>query len=280
MRKSTRKNTIKVSRIEKLEAELKRKNLHGQFTKYLEEPHVDKQRSNQWLSSSSLKRATESTILSIQEQAITTRYIQKHIFKVDVDDTCRICHTEKETIHHIISGCNGLSSTKYLDRHDNICKYIHILLLQEHGFINQNIKWYQHQPAPVEENETTKILWNFPVQTDAIRHNKPDIIIVDKIRRTANLIDVAVPIDYGITQKWLDKIRKYNDLSGEIKTLWNLTKVDITPIIIGAMGTFYKTFDVDALKLNLSNHPFRYDEAQKIALLGTAHIVRSFLQIA
>ena len=65
-------------------------------------------------------------------------------------------------------------------------------------------------------------------------------------------------------------------MSGEIKTLWNLNKVQITLIIVVAMGMFYNKFDDDISKLGLTNHNFRVGEVQKIALLGTALIVRSF----
>ena len=130
------------------------------------------------------------------------------------------------------------------------------------------------------ENNSTKILWNLPIQTDhEVINNKLDIIVLDKINKTANLIEVAVPNDYNICNKRLQKIRAYTNLSGEIKTLWNLNKVQITPVIVGAMGTFYKKFDDDISKLGLMNHKFQVEESQKISLLGTAHIVRSFLQI-
>ena len=52
----------------------------------------------------------------------------------------------------------------------------------------------------------------------------------------------------------------------------------ITPIIIGAMGTMFKGFDTD--KLDLIDNKFDKFLGQKIDLLGTAHIVRSFLKIA
>ena len=73
-------------------------------------------------------------------------------------------------------------------------------------------------------------------------------------------------------------IRAYTNLPGEIKTLWNLNKVQITLLIVGTMGTFYKKFD-DISKLGLMNYKFRVEEAQKIALLGTAHNLRSWLHI-
>ena len=96
IKKLPRKFTVKSARIHKLEAELKRKNMHGQFAKYLDQPKIR-------LKPSTLKRAaTESTVAAIQEQAISTKYIEKHFFNVEDDDTYWICCVEKETIHHII----------------------------------------------------------------------------------------------------------------------------------------------------------------------------------
>ena len=87
--------------------------------------------------------------------------------------------------------------------------------------------------------------------------------MVDKINKTANLIEVAVPNDYNICNKRLQKIRAYANLSGEIKTLWNLSKVQITLVIAGAMGTFYKKFDDDTSKRDLMNHRFRVYRSTK-----------------
>ena len=87
----------------------------------------------------------------------------------------------------------GLPSTKYLERHDNVCKYNHVLLLLEHGFIEKYIPWYHHQPAQVTENNSTKPLWTFSIQTDhEVINKKPDIIVVESTNKTANLVEVAV----------------------------------------------------------------------------------------
>ena len=120
-------------------------------------------------------------------------------------------------------------------------------------------------------------MWSFPIHESI--NNKPNLIEVDKINKTASLMGVAVPNDYNICNKCLQKIQAYANLSSEIKTLWALNKVQMTAIIVGGMGTSYKKVDDDILKLGLMNHKFQTEEAQKIALLGTAHIIRSFLQI-
>ena len=104
-------------------------------------------------------------------------------------------------------------------------------------------------------NESTKILWNFSIQTDhTIPHNKPDIVIVDKRRNEPTIIDIAIPNDHNLAQKRLDKLHAYTDLFVEIKSLWNLTKVTIVPVIIGAMGIFYSHFKTDVEKIPFENY--------------------------
>ena len=65
-----------------------------------------------------------------------------------------------------------------------------------------------------------------------------------------------------------------------MKTLWNLNSVKIVPIIIGATGVIHKGLSDDIEKLGLIENEFDLREAQKIVLLGTVHVVRSFFNIA
>jgi hypothetical protein len=273
--KECAKRTIKNARKLRRKNKITDKRMHGQYINILNEPHVDYKESLAWLKSSTLKRTTEATICAIQEQAITTKYIQTHIHKTTTDDKCRACLNAPETIHHIISGCPVLAPTKYLQRHDNLCKYIHIQLTKKYNIETNDPKWYEYDPEPHLENEDVKILWNFPVQTDrTVHHNKPDILIIEKKERKAFIIDIAVPNDANIMRKRLEKIRNYNDLAFEIKELWNLTEVKIIPIRIGATGIIHNNFHKEINKKLTFNINVR--EAQKIVLLGTVNINRYF----
>ena len=281
LNKKLRKYNIKRKRTETKNEQLKSKNLHGQYFNLVDQPHIDKKATLNWMRSSTLKRSTEATICAIQEQAVTTRYIQRHIFHQQVDESCRVCNREKETIHHITSGCSVLAPTKYLQRHNNLCKYIHELILRENNMKPEHTSWYLHQPQPVEENDSTKILWDFSIQTDhRIDHKKPDIFYLNKTSKEALIIDVAIPSDYNIPRKRMEKVRNYTDLAIEMKTLWNLNSVKIVPIIIGATGVIHKGLSDDIEKLGLIENKFDLREAQKIVLLGTVHVVRSFFNIA
>ena len=98
-----------------------------------------------------------------------------------------------------------------------------------------------HNPAPVLENDTHKLLWDVNIQTDhLIPVRRPDLIIINKKKkRICKIVDFAVPADHRINLKECKKKDKYLDLARELKKLWNM-KVTIVPIVIGAFGTITK----------------------------------------
>ena len=127
-------------------------------------------------------------------------YIKKHVFNVKDDGTCKICRAERESIKQIISACNGLSPTKYLNAIITLVNAFMSLATGE--WIYQKI--HTMIPTQVSENNSTEILWNFAIQTDHEAINKkPGITAVDKIIKTANLIEVTVPNDYNNCKKRL-----------------------------------------------------------------------------
>ena len=75
-----------------------------------------------------------------------------------------------------------------------------------------------HNPAPVLENDLHKLLWDFNIQTDhLIPARRPDLIIINKKKRTYKIVDFAVPADHRIKQKECEKRDKYLDLARELK---------------------------------------------------------------
>ena len=75
-----------------------------------------------------------------------------------------------------------------------------------------------HNPAPVLENNTHKLLWDFDIHTDRlISARRPDLIIINKKKRTCKIVDFAVPADHRIKMKECEKKDKYLDLARELK---------------------------------------------------------------
>ena len=93
---------------------------------------------------------------------------------------CGQCGDRDETINHIISECRKLAQTEYKARHDWMGKVINWEMCKKLKFDHAN-KWYMHNSAPVLENYTHKLLWDFDTQTDhLISARRPDFIIIIK----------------------------------------------------------------------------------------------------
>ena len=97
-------------------------------------------------------------------------------------------------------------------------------------------------------------------------HNRPDIVVVDKSKRMCHIIDMAYPGDSRIALKGEEK---------SSNTLWCMHKVCITPVVIGALGSYTERLEkfLDGIHVGL-----RTDIIQKTALLGTARVVRKVLE--
>lgn len=251
------------------------KPLHGKYWAKLNAKEIDREKSQQWLRRSGLKAETEGFLIAAQDQSLPTRNYQKHIMKRNITSNCRICGDRQETINHIISGCPVLAKKEYIHRHDRAGTYIHWKLCQHYGITTEK-RWYKHTPEKVTENEKATILWDMPIHTDReIKANRPDIVVKDHEEKKCFLIDVSIPADDNVSRKEMENISKYNDLEIEITRMWSL-KTKKIPIIVGALGIIKKYSDKYITKtpglINIYN-------IQKIALLGTAHILRKTLSI-
>ena len=133
-----------------------------------------------WLRKSNLKRETESFLIAAQDNAIRTNHIKARIDKMQQNSKCRLCGDRDETINHIISECSKLAQKEYEERHDCLSKVIHWKMCRKFQFDHTN-KWYMHNPAPVLENDSHKLLWDFNMQTDQlIPARGPDLIIINQ----------------------------------------------------------------------------------------------------
>ena len=132
-----------------------------------------------------------------------------------------------------------------------------------------------HNPAPVLQNDSHKLLWDFNIQTDPpIPARRPDLIIIDKKKRTCKIVDFAVSADHRIKLKECEKKDKYLDLARELKKLWNM-QVTIIPIVIGAFGTVSKGLLKGLEDLEAGGW---VETIQTTALLRTARILRRVLE--
>ena len=134
-----------------------------------------------------------------------------------------------------------------------------------------------HNPAPLQENDTHKLLWDFGIQTDhQMSARIPDLIIINKKKRR-EFEKLSTLLSLWTTEKTLnewEKKDKYLDLAWELKKLWNM-KVKIIPFVIGAFGTVTKGLSKKLKDLEVEG---RVETIKTTALLRTARILRGVLE--
>ena len=123
------------------------------------------------------------------------------------------------------------------------------------------------------ENDTHKLLLYFDIHTNhLISAKRPDLIIINKKKRTCKIVDFAVPADHRIKLKECEK--KNNDLARGLKKLWNM-QVTVITIVINAFGTVTKGLLRGREDLEVGG---RVGTIQTTVLLRTARILRRDLE--
>ena len=74
---------------------------------------MDTEQSYRWLKSGDIKGETESTIMTAQDQAISTNYFKNKILKQEIESKCWLCMQHEETIDHLTLGCPILAKNEY-----------------------------------------------------------------------------------------------------------------------------------------------------------------------
>ena len=66
-----------------------------------------------------------------------------------------------------------------------------------------------HKPESVLENETHKIIWDFQIKTDhLIPARRPDLMIVNRKKRTSRVVDFAASADHRMKKQKQNKKQK------------------------------------------------------------------------
>ena len=165
---------------------------------------------------------------------------------------------------------------EYNRRHNTVAKLVHWKLCEKHN-LERKEKWYEHCPKGAVEDDGVKLTRDINIQCDNVMEaRRPDLILVDKKVKSCVTIDVAVPGDCRIREKEIENVEKYQNLKRDLKRLWSLKKVEIVPVVAGALGCISKGcsgwMDTLGIKLNIGM-------LQKSVLLGTARILRKVLDM-
>ena len=109
-----------------------------------------------------------------------------------------------EMVEHLV-GCSFLVVSQYIVRCNNVARLIHWSLCAKFDLDRSENSW-SHCPPSVIENDRVKLLWDFNIYTDRVisaRH--PNIVVINKLDNTVQLINVSIPTDRHILFKENEK---------------------------------------------------------------------------
>ena len=164
--------------------------------------NITKEKMRMCLRKGNLKREAESLRRAAQSNTIRNNHIKARIDKL------------QQNSNHIIS---KLAQKEYKTRHDWVGKVIDWKLCKKLKFNHMN-KWDTYNQKSILDNETHKLLGDFKMHTDyLISARWPDLIIINKTKRTCRIVDFAVLADHRVKLKESEKKDKYLDLARELK---------------------------------------------------------------
>eukprot|EP00957_Ditylum_brightwellii_P079832 6070854-Ditylum_brightwellii.AAC.1 len=121
-----------------------------------------------------------------------------------------------------------LRSTKYVECHDKVCKYLHWCVLQDEGHtVVPN--WKQHNADKTPSiclGIGRTLMYNMTQKVNhAISANRPDLVTLDEVKKTALLIDITCLMDINMVSAAAKKHQKYRNLEIAMKKQYKLCKI-------------------------------------------------------
>ena len=180
-----------------------------------------------------------AAIVNLQEQMVETKLWKVSKGIADGRDMCRLCGSFRETVHHLLAGCQMLAGKEYLQRHNKALMVLAVAWAKKYEIIDESIVWYKEkwEKGKVFENMKGKLVWDFEYklrQSSSAR--RPDLTLEDKETTRIWICDMACPQENNIEAKVKEKLDKYQQLAFETRENRVGYRVEVVPLIVGFLG--------------------------------------------
>ena len=251
------------------------KKLHGKFFNDIKD--IAHEKSWQWMRGGFVDKRTEGFICAAQENVLPTRLYCATVINDGGGRMCRMCGEEAESIGHLVSHCKKLRQTEFKRRHDKMGLKVYWEVCGSHE-IQRSENWYEETPDPIRRSADGRyeVWWDQKVNTPtAFEHNRPDLVVIDHVEKRWMLVDFAVPFDRNVAGKEQEKIGRYKDLAAEVCRM-NTVKVEVVPIVVGALGVVTKDLVGWLKKIGVSDV---VGSLQTATIIGTSAILRKVFSV-
>ena len=110
-----------------------------------------------------------------------------------ISDMCRLCGKYKESVDHLLAGCEKLAGSAYLKRHNNALMVLAVEWAKKNGLLDRDVKWYElsWQKGTVLEKDGKKLIWDFEFKMrKKTSARRPDLVLEDSNKKMIYILDV------------------------------------------------------------------------------------------
>ena len=194
--------------------------------------------SHHWLKCN-IEPQKVSSIIEMQERMVETR-AWKRARNIEIEsDMCRLCGKFKESVDHLLAGCEKLAGNEYLKRHNNALMVMAVEWARDNGLVVEDAKWYEMSwsKGTVLEKEGKKLIWDFEFKArKKTSARRPDLVLEDNKEKKIIIIDMSCPMEENVEEKRQDKLTKYRQIAFEMRERRRGYNVRIVPLVIGCLG--------------------------------------------
>ena len=164
-----------------------------------------------WLECNLNHRKT-AAIVNLQEQMVETKALKVSRGIADGGDMYRLCGSYRETVQHLLAGCQTLAGKEYLLRQNRALMVIAVTWAKRYELIDENAVWYNEkwEKGKILENDKGKLVWDFEYKMrQSSWARRPDLTLEDKEMKRVWICDMACRQENNIKAKVTEKLDKY-----------------------------------------------------------------------
>ena len=234
------KDSLKIVQQHKLEQDIASKPNHSTLYKNVKSKSVYD--SSAWIRMGKNSAKEETAMVMFQD---------RNLFWLK-PGKCDLCGDKNKSIDHVATCCPARARYEYTSRHDEVVKCVGLNIAKRYGLTKAK-RMINFRLNMALENEKALMFLDKKISTDVqVKHNKPDLVIIDKKKRAAVIVDVIISHSNTLEAREAEKIAKYSLLADQIKQMYNLRKVMIIPLAYSPDGLLTKEHANNAKMIGLT----------------------------
>ena len=137
------------------------------------------------------------------------------------------------------------------------------------------------RPQPVWKRGNIELWWDIHITTSPrVKHNKPDIVIWDLLKKHCTIVDICVPLDINVKNQEKMKVDTYAPLIVGLLRIYPSYSFEVVPIVVGATGLVTDSLVTNVRKiLGVKKVEEIVSNLQQKALIGSMRVLKSALSM-